>query len=207
MQRPDHAIEASPQRLPSDRAVGLFFVGLLHVAIITAIATSLAPHIAKFIQPITLVPTTLIPHAATPPPAPTFKKLQQVVVDRPIVTIDNGKRDGITVVLKPQALGETAEQMPITPAEAIAGTHTQPPYPELAIRLGQEGTVQLKLSIGTDGAVTNATVESSSGSPNLDQAAIDWIKAHWRFHPAVEHGAPVAWTSEAAVVFNLKRVQ
>lgn len=207
MQRPDHALEVAPRRMSSERAIGFAFVGLLHVAIVAAIVMSLAPHVSTYINHITLLPEVVIPRAVPPPPAtPTMQQPEKVFADRPIVSIDDGKpREGITVTAKPQPL--FAEQTPITPAEGIAATHTQPPYPALAIRLAREGTVRLKLSIDTAGVVTSAAVESSSGSTDLDQAAIDWIKTHWRYHPAIARGAPVAWTSEAAVVFNLKRVQ
>jgi protein TonB len=52
--------------------------------------------------------------------------------------------------------------------------------------------------------VTNATVEKSSGSSRLDQAAITWVIQNWRYEPATKNGIPVATTTEAAVKFDLR---
>jgi protein TonB len=55
--------------------------------------------------------------------------------------------------------------------------------------------------------VTNAQIEQSSGSNDLDSAAVQWVVAHWRYKPATQNGQPVVSTTEAAVVFNLKNAR
>jgi protein TonB len=83
------------------------------------------------------------------------------------------------------------------------GTHTIPDYPPLDARLGREGTVTLKLAIDERGAVTDAVVERSSGYASLDQAAVNWVKAHWLYYPATHSGDPVASSADVTVTFRL----
>jgi len=73
-------------------------------------------------------------------------------------------------------------------AAGIASTHTTPPYPLLARRLGEEGSLRLQLTISPQGIVTEAQVVRSSGYDDLDRAARDWVKAHWRYRPALRGG-------------------
>jgi protein TonB len=58
----------------------------------------------------------------------------------------------------------------------IAGTQTRPPYPPLSLRMGEQGTTQLKVYIGVDGNVTDEQLLRTSGYNRLDQAAMDWVQ-------------------------------
>jgi protein TonB len=91
----------------------------------------------------------------------------------------------------------------IVTARVIADTHTIPNYPPLSVRLGQTGDVRLKLTIDERGAVVAATVEKSSGYDALDNAAVAWVIAHWRYEPATKDGKPFATTTDAQVTFRL----
>src|SRR5512134_3119054 len=61
-----------------------------------------------------------------------------------------------------------------------------PRYPDAARRSGDQGTVTLRVQITRDGVASRVAVEKSSGSPHLDTAALEAVKA-WRFTPA-HHG-------------------
>lgn len=78
------------------------------------------------------------------------------------------------------------------PVEIIAEmTHYEVPlYPRLAEQAGLEGTVWIKGLIGTGGSVLDAVVYKSSGTPTLDEAA---LQAAYRceFNPAYMDGQPV----------------
>ena len=71
---------------------------------------------------------------------------------------------------------------------------TRPPvYPPRCLRLGIEGTVRVRVLVGEDGRVQEATVGKSSGEAALDDAALDAVR-DWRFEPAKRDGVPVrAW--------------
>jgi protein TonB len=92
---------------------------------------------------------------------------------------------------------------PPTPAQAIPGTHTLPPYPPMARRLGHQGTVLLDIQIGTDGRVTSASVAASSGDGGLDAAARAWVLSQWRYRPATQNGSPISERTRVKITFNL----
>ena len=48
----------------------------------------------------------------------------------------------------------------------------EPEYPELARQQALTGTTQVKVTLAESGAVTDAQVYASSGSPALDAAAV-----------------------------------
>jgi TonB family protein len=85
----------------------------------------------------------------------------------------------------------------------IQETHGLPPYPKESIHLKEEGRVVLAVAIGTDGAVSKASVFKASGHPRLDVAATEYVKSHWRWLPATRAGKPVAVNTRVSVLFKL----
>lgn len=78
-----------------------------------------------------------------------------------------------------------------------------PGYPEAARLRGEQGSVALELSVGTDGRVITVMVARSSGSPMLDAAARRSV-LEWRFRPAMRDGQPVPGTIRTQVHFRLQ---
>ena len=78
----------------------------------------------------------------------------------------------------------------------------QPDYPGSMIRQGAEGTVTVRVSIGTDGKVTG--IERISAT---DEAFWVATQRHamrkWRFRPATRDGVPVPGTKVLTVHFKL----
>lgn len=71
-------------------------------------------------------------------------------------------------------------------------------------RLGEQGLVQLRLHIGTDGQLISATVAKSSGFERLDAQALKDIRTA-RFSPLVENGRAVEWECLAPLAYELTR--
>jgi protein TonB len=106
---------------------------------------------------------------------------------------------------RPQATSQpvsTARQQlaidPYYPAR-YRGTPTQPPYPRLAVRLGQEGTTRLVVEINPQGEVIAISLHKSSGFAVLDKAAIAAVQ-EWKFIPPTG----VTGTSKALVPVRFK---
>jgi protein TonB len=196
--------------------LSLTFVGALHVALIYALATGLA---ARFVTQHAHELTAKIIEPEQPkeqPPPPVEANLAKPAlpsVDVPQIKIEQQQvpQHAITTIVAPPTPPAPAPVVAAppappgpTPASGITRTHTIPPYPPTSLRLGEQGTVQLRIDIATDGSVSDASVVESSGSSTLDEAAVAWVKDHWRYKPATEEGHAVSSTVEAAVVFNLK---
>jgi len=114
----------------------------------------------------------------------------------------------------PATPSETAPETPATPnANANAGQmHTAvfadangcalPDYPAAAARRGDAGTTTLALLVGADGRVSSARVEGSSGSRDLDRAAINALSL-CKFKPATNNGVAEAGWAKLAFVWKL----
>ena len=71
----------------------------------------------------------------------------------------------------------------------------KPSYPSESARLNEEGTVQLKFSVGADGRVIDSAVEKSSGFRRLDEAARQSL-SKCTFKPGTKDGVAVeSWAS------------
>jgi protein TonB len=87
---------------------------------------------------------------------------------------------------------------------ADANGCAKPNYPTQAARDGVSGTVTLALLVGTDGRVTNSKVQKSSGSRELDKAAVSALSL-CKFKPATNGGvAEPAW-GQIAYVWTLEQ--
>lgn len=80
----------------------------------------------------------------------------------------------------------------------------QPPreYPALSRRMGEEGTVTLRILVNEKGRVENVDIRKSSGTPRLDEAARLWA-LRVVFKPYTENGKPVPMYAILPVAFNL----
>jgi protein TonB len=77
-----------------------------------------------------------------------------------------------------------------------------PDYPSSAARNGETGTTTLALLVGTDGRVSSARVQQSSGSRVLDRAALNALSL-CKFKPALNNGVPEAGWGQLAYVWKL----
>jgi protein TonB len=78
-----------------------------------------------------------------------------------------------------------------------------PDYPVRAAREGIGGTTLLALLVGSDGRVTSSRIERSSGSRDLDRAAVNALSL-CRFKPAANNGVAEAGWAQLAYVWTLE---
>lgn len=81
---------------------------------------------------------------------------------------------------------------------------TAVPYPKLARRRGQEGTVWLNVQVDTAGAVSDIQVLESSGFSQLDQAALKAVR-RWHFIAARRDGQAEVSYVKIPVKFQLDK--
>lgn len=86
---------------------------------------------------------------------------------------------------------------------ADANGCAKPDYPLRAARNGETGTVTLALLVGADGRVQDSRIQSSSGSRDLDRAAVNALSL-CKFQPAMNGAAAEAGWAQLAYVWTLE---
>lgn len=206
----------------------LAIVAALHVAVATAVIHSIDTVHLKGTTIKDLV-TVFIPTETPPvePPPPEPAKPRATVTDMkipvPVIEPIEMPRDVIRAdVIKPGeptlpgepggTPGPSTEQV-ITPAVNSGVMHTavladanacrKPDYPARAARMGEQGTVSLALLVGVDGKVASARVQGSSGSRELDRAAVNALSL-CQFKAATRGGVPEQAWAQIAYVWTLE---
>lgn len=137
-----------------------------------------------------------------PPPKPIpIEKPQprQIVAETPIVTPNDYvapppppkpepiRAQIVEALPMPLPVGPVAlsAELSVACPERVA-----PAYPSQSRRLGEEGTVVLRVELDETGAVAQARVQTSSGFARLDEAALSAVRT-WHCQPAQRVGKPV----------------
>ena len=144
-------------------------------------------HRSQFDQPKPLVPTnhdngpTVIPDRLpiSVDPFPPFGPIKELPVDPPPVPVER-----VAVRF-------------ITPADDI-----RPPYPASKIRLGEEASLRLALTIDPRGRVV-AVDPVGAADPEFLAAASSHILKRWRYKPATEDGRAVTSRIQVTLTFKL----
>ena len=161
------------------------------------------PFTARVIEPDKEIP-------ALPPPPPLIIERLPPLAISPVPTVvvppPPGPRNVISDPDTPPAVPSEVVPPIISeiPPRAVESTQTGPTYPAISRRLREEGSVRLRLTIGTDGSVIAASVVGSSGFQRLDEAAIRWVRRNWRDEPTMHGGMPIEASAEATLTFRLE---
>ena len=202
-------------RFGIERATGLVLVLALHTAVLWGLwQHRLVPSpqeamtlFVDFIAPPVLEKKEALP----PPPPPKSRPIpkprpQQLVAAAPVVAPSDSVApppppEPAPVIEAPSVPAVPAAPPAAPPAPAgpvnlggelsvVCPERTPPHYPPLSRRMGEEGTVVLRVVLDESGAVSDAQVKTSSGSPRLDEAALAAVRT-WRCQPAQRNGQPV----------------
>lgn len=208
------AYSSATAKTPQQRIGGIAGVAVIHAVMLYALLTTLGVvHLPKTVSDLTIVNVADRPKQvelpATPPPVIAAPTVEDIIV--PAVTLDYVPAQPNAITAPPVPPAVQAPPLPAAPVfaapVAVAGTHTIPDYPALSRRLGETGTAHLMLNVSSSGLVSDAVIVTSSGYRRLDEAAIAWIKAHWRYRPAYEGTKPVAAMVPAVVEFRLTKAE
>ena len=91
--------------------------------------------------------------------------------------------------------------LPSTDADYL--NNPPPAYPRLSKRMGEQGTVIVRVFIGLQGTAEQAEIRTSSGYDRLDKAALETVQ-RWRYVPGKRHGNPEAMWFNVPVRFVLE---
>ncbi|MDB5910053.1 MAG: transporter substrate-binding protein [Massilia sp.] len=199
-------------------------VAALHVAVGAALVHSMNSKLIKMpkLPEDMIVMFTPVPPPPPPEPAKPMPKVAPPQVVAPKVEVEVQQTpppDAVAATTIPDPTpAEPAPahaEAPPAPSAAKAGNMytavladangcAKPDYPTRAARNGETGTVTLALLVGTDGRVRDSKVQKSSGSRELDKAAISALSL-CKFKPATNGGvAEPAW-GQIAYVWTLEQ--
>ncbi|MBL6852520.1 MAG: energy transducer TonB [Alphaproteobacteria bacterium] len=185
-------------------------VAAIHALAIYALVSGMGTTVIREVEhEIQLQPVAdkTLPTTQPAPMQPTLVQPTQMVettVPPPVIDMaPDPQATSITVAPTPTNTAPPVD----TAAAGVLNTHTTPPYPVAARTAGHQGAVTLQITVGPNGEVANATVVQSSGFPELDQAAVEWVTNHWKYKPAVQGGVAVTSTTRAAVKFDLQQAR
>ncbi|WP_323740734.1 energy transducer TonB [Caenimonas koreensis] len=92
-------------------------------------------------------------------------------------------------------------ELPSTSAEYLQ--NPKPAYPPLSKRLGEQGSVIVRVLIGPDGLPQRAELYKASGFDRLDQAALATVMK-WRYVPGKRAGVPETMWAYVPINFVLE---
>jgi periplasmic protein TonB len=186
----------------------------LHVFVIWALATGLARRAMELVAPpITAdIVEDIKKQDLPPPPPPPELERPPVEVPPPDVTIDMPVETTSTAIVD---VTDKPVAHPPPPRPSAPGTplglgkgfpNSEDFYPSGARRLGQEGVATVAVCVGPDGKLTKEpTVEKSSGTASLDEAALKLVHAgSGKFRAATQEGKPVDSCGKLPIRFTLK---
>lgn len=214
------------QQMSGNKITALVIVALIHVFVGYALVTGLAYEAAKKV--INKVTTVDIkepeePKEEPPPPPPKQEDTPPppIVAPPPPINIAPAPPPVQTVITPPPpppvVIQTAAPPPPPPPPPAPSKARGASPkrmgswagriqanYPTRAAREGREGRVGVRVTIDAEGRVSSCSVSSSSGSPDLDEAACEGMERYARFDPALnDAGNPTSGSYSTAIVYKL----
>jgi protein TonB len=208
-------------RFAPDRLAGLFLVLTLHAAALWGLwqhrllpaPAEVATLFVNFIAPPAPKPAVAPkPPPPKPKPQPVEKpKPRQIVAETPIVAPDDFVAPAPPEPPAPVVPESPPPSMPLPAGPVALATELSvacperaaPAYPSRSRRLGEEGTVILRVELSETGTVGAVRVKTSSGFPRLDEAALAAVRG-WRCSPAQRNGQAVAATALQPFKFVLQ---
>ena len=200
------------------RSLAMALTLSLNLAILLSALRPSTPFPVQVPIPLSLQATIVQPPPAwvPPPTVPTLRVAQHVDTPTVHVAIANPTPISIPVLsaitpVVPLPIGTTTTTTNTTAAAADSEatiayeTATPPAYPIEALRAGVQGTVLLKVLVDTSGKPVQVTIDRSSGSGVLDDAARQHVLAAWRFHAAMRDGHAIQAWALVPVKFNLSQ--
>jgi protein TonB len=203
----------------------------LHGVAIAALMLAKGPAFVEFVTPLKVkhIPQEVPPPPEPQPqPKPEARPETQVTQIQPRIRVERPvertfeRIPDLPVVFDPGPVGEVIkdpapqplpqpvpEPLPVPKPEPVrreaamlASSGLQPPYPASEQRAENEGSVTVRVRIGTDGRIKSVE-KIKAASEAFYLATERQALRHWRFKPATEDGKPVESVKIMVVHFRL----
>lgn len=180
--------------------------GLLQQAVATWMPVEVMAELVEEPRPPAPLPEPVRPVVAPVPKAVERPRPQPVVAEPPPAVVAAEPTPLSPVVPTapvPPAPAQTLATVPVqvtAPAppaierpssDAPQLNNRPPPYPPVSVRLGEQGTVVVRVWVETDGTASRVELATSSGYDRLDQTALK-TALKWRYRPGRRNGLPEA---------------
>jgi protein TonB len=156
-------------------------------------AADSTPQAAK--KAVTVTPESPSKAEAVLPPSPQALNVASNASDKALAGIVGASANHIAL---PSASGTLKVSQGVT--QGLLIKKVSPAYPQQALQMRIQGSVQLQASISKEGQISN--VKALSGDAILARAAVDAVK-QWKYKPYTLNGEPVGIQTEITVVFKL----
>jgi protein TonB len=203
-----------PSMFSGKKGAILIVVLLLHVIVGYGFYSGLARRIAQTIIPPVEIAQIDKPKAddKPPPPPPKLEEIKPYVPPPEFVDIQAPQE------ANNNAITQTSQVSTPAPVAAPTVQHTFTPvkgdpnhplhigedyYPDASKRAGEEGTCKVKITVGADGKINDASIETSSGFPRLDEACLKGVRGQ-RMKPALQDGKPIEYQGVLPITWKLK---
>lgn len=222
MVRTQSQVSSRPLGIDTSRVLAMSTAVALHLLAGGLLLIPLSHH--QVMQPPTPKERWLMPITvpATPPPPTMFPvevKFKAPSTRTPVIADPVVKQPPVTQTavvdtahVALEAVSDTAPTIsaPAAPFKRAGGRRAaalsqraRTELPGVALRAGQQGTVMLRVLVGTDGRPAEVSVQTSSGHRALDLAARSQVLRSWRFQPAMQNGQAVQAYGLVPVSFSL----
>lgn len=156
-------------------------------------------------------PAQAAPVRATTPRIPVRPTLQPTApaTIKAAPTAPSASTDTSLAVATAPASSATARPAPtavaalVPPSSDADYLHNPPPvYPRMSRRMGEQGTVLVRVFINAEGRAEKAEIRTSSGYTRLDEAALETVQ-RWRYASGQRGGQPEAMWFNVPIRFVL----
>jgi protein TonB len=203
-----------PSLFSGKRGAALVAVILIHVVMVWGFYSGLAGQLVQKIIPPVEIAQIEKPKEVDkpPPPPPKLEEIKPYVPPPEFVDIQAAPPETNAISVVTQV--KTPPPAPVV-AAPVQHTVTQPKYdprhpfkigeeyyPDASKRAGEEGSCVLMMKVSATGQILDATVQTSSGFPRLDDACLKGVKGQ-KMGPAMEDGKPVEGTFPFKITWKL----
>jgi protein TonB len=213
---------AQKKELSGNRTLAIAIVILLQFGLGYAIVTGLAYNVikkaAEDLKTFDVEEEPPPPEETPPPPPENIPDVPPpVVAPPPIIRTNVAPPPVVSVpVAPPVVITPTAPPAPpappppriVPPKSAVGnlqGLISTDDYPQTALENEEQGTVSVRLGIGTNGRVTDCSVTGSSGSRTLDSTTCRILKSRARFTPATDqNGSPTSGSFSQRITWRIQ---
>jgi len=203
-----------PSLFSGRRGAALVAVILLHIVIVWGFYSGLAGQLVQKIIPPVEIAQIEKPKDVDkpPPPPPKLEEIKPYVPPPEFVDIQAAPPETTAISVITQEKAPPPAPVVAAPVQHTISSPKMDPkhpfhigeeyYPDASKRANEEGSCILLMKVAASGQILDATVQTSSGFPRLDDACLKGVKGQ-KMMPAMEDGRAVEGTFPFKITWKL----